>query len=85
MDIGTLKDILIGVGVPVGLLLIGRILKKSDERSAEWRGNMTKKIDSICVDNKHEHEELYNYKNDHSDRLTEIETVHKVKGCAIPR
>ncbi len=29
--------------------------------------------------------ELYNSRDDHSNRLTAIETVHRVKGCEKPK
>jgi hypothetical protein len=38
-----------------------------------------KKIDSFCKDNREEHEDLYNHKNEHEHRITVVETKVGIK------
>jgi hypothetical protein len=42
---------------------------------------INKKVTTICRDNRKEHDELYNEKNNHATRITTIETTHRLKGC----
>jgi hypothetical protein len=80
------------IAIPTVLFGGQWFVKKADmvkqKEEDEWRGyvrgafsNITGKITSICSDNKIDHEELFDCKNELFTRVGKIETIHHMKGC----
>jgi len=48
---------------------------------AERHDTVITKLNSYCDINRREHDELFTERRLHGDRLSIIETVHRIKGC----
>jgi hypothetical protein len=61
-----------------------RVTQKIDDKSkldAERHEMIMAKLTAYCVTNAREHDELFTDRRLHSNRITAIETIHKIKGC----
>jgi hypothetical protein len=61
--------------------------EKDDERHNHFKesmDNLVKKVTDYCQKNHNDHEQLFEFKNDHAERITTIETTHKQRGCDQP-
>lgn len=61
--------------------IIGKYLLKSVEKSNESLPVLLEaiKTHSAAI------EELYNARNSHEKALTEVDTIHRLKGCSAPK
>lgn len=63
------------------VLIVGKYILKSVEKSNE---NLPVILEAIKTHSA-AIEELYNARNSHEKALTEVDTIHKLKGCNIPK
>ena len=63
------------------VLIVGKYILKSVEKSNE---NLPVILEAIKTHSA-AIEDLYNARNSHEKALTEVDTIHKLKGCNIPK
>ena len=63
------------------VFIVGKYILKSVEKSNE---NLPVILEAIKTHSA-AIEELYNARNSHEKALTEVDTIHKLKGCNIPK
>ncbi|MCE5212511.1 MAG: hypothetical protein LLG40_13290 [Deltaproteobacteria bacterium] len=92
MESSIIHILITAVAIPLCFVVLNRVTNKNDElkkkSEEDWRtevkekfDGISKKITSFCSENHVEHNELYEARNLHADRIRAIETIHHIKGC----
>ena len=59
-----------------------RLEEERHQSLVKQNGDLITKVTGYCEQNLIAHRELYDAKNSTSERLTQIETIHRMKGCS---